>query len=330
MMHGRKQPPVDSGLMPATRNQHIPRLKQMRKIAFGYSTRCNIRCSHCVAAEDVPDASKMELAQAKEIISAMATADVTGISFTAGEPFLSFQDLLELVKLCSHSKIYSRIVTNSFWAKSPERASEHLVKLKQSGLCQLRLSYSRWHQQHVPRKNVLNAARACMSAGIPYFISFVTDFSKEDDSYELFLRDNSLRFFPEPVIYAGRAESFGRDTIFTDYQDNRCAMNPYLAPDLTMYACCDAGSHFNTTNFFKLGSLKNESIKQLFVKSESCQLYNCIRTLGITTIASFAGVKARDIITYRKCELCRLLFDSPAMLEKLQIAAEGELQRWTR
>ena len=158
----------------------------------------------------------------------------------------------------------------------------------------------------------------------------ITDFSKDDDPYEQFLRDNGLKFFPEPVIYAGRAETFGRDAIFTDYQDNRCAMNPYLAPDLTMYACCDAGSHFNTTNIFKLGSLKNESIKDLFGKSESCQLFNCIRSMGITTIASFAGVKARDIITYRKCELCRQLFDSPAMLKKLQISAEGELQQWTR
>ncbi|WP_073613305.1 radical SAM protein [Desulfopila aestuarii] len=302
----------------------------MRKIAFGYSTRCNIKCCHCVATEDMPDVSKMELAQAQEIIIEMAAAGVSGISFTAGEPFIYFQDLLELVALCSRLKMYTRIVTNSYWAKSPEQALEHVLSLKQFGLCQLRLSYSRWHQQHVSRENVLNAARACKVAGISYFVSFVTDFSNEDDSYEQFLRDNILMFFPEPVIYAGRAESFGRDAIFTDYQDNRCAMNPYLTPDLTMYACCDAGSHFKTTDFFKLGSLKNESIKQLFEKSESCQLFNAIRSLGITTIASFAGFKARDIVTYRKCELCRQLFDSPEMLKKLKIAAEGELQQWTR
>jgi len=96
----------------------------MRKIAFGYSTRCNIRCSHCVAAEDNPDNAKMELGKAKEIIRDMAAADVTGISFTAGEPFIYFDDLLELVTLCRQLNIYTRIVTNSFWAKTPEETNQ--------------------------------------------------------------------------------------------------------------------------------------------------------------------------------------------------------------
>lgn len=302
----------------------------MRKIAFGYSTRCNIRCSHCVAAEDIPDNAKMELGRAKEIIRDMAAADVTGISFTAGEPFIYFDDLLELVTLSRKLNIYTRIVTNSYWAKTQEETNQRLSTLKECGLSQLRISYSRWHQQHVPRQNVLNAARGSRIAGIDYFISFVTDFSEKDDEYEQFLRDNELLFFPEPVIYAGRANSFNRKAIFTDYQENRCTMNPYLAPDLTMYACCDAGSHFNTTGFFNLGNLNTYSVDQLFSKSETSQIYNCIRSMGITNIASFAGMNAREIVTYRKCELCDKLFNSPETLKRLEQAANSDLQKWVR
>lgn len=302
----------------------------MRKIAFGYSNRCNIRCTHCVAAGDIVDHKRMELTRAKEIIREMASAGVSGISFTAGEPFIYFDDLLELVDLCGQLKIYTRVVTNSYWAKTPEKAEERLSELKHCGLCQLRLSYSRWHQQHVPRHNILNAARGCMAKGIDYFVSFVTDFSEEDDQHEQFLRDNKLKFFPEPMIYSGRADGFDRRALFTDYQENCCAMNPYLAPDLNMYACCDAGSHFTTTNVFHLGSLDNHSIDQLFSKSENYPLYNCIRNLGISTIASFAGFKAREIITYRKCELCKILFDSPETLKRIETSAVHELPRWVR
>ena len=303
----------------------------MRNIAFGYSTRCNIRCAHCVAAEDRPASERMEIARAREIIREMAAADVTGISFTAGEPFIYFDDLLELVSLCREKKMYVRIVTNSSWAKTPEETEDLLRLLKQSGLSQLRLSYSRWHQQYVPRGNVLNAARGCLATGLDYFISFVTDFSTQDDSYEHYLRDNALKFFPEPLIYAGRADSLEQKTIRTDYQEYRCAMNPYLAPDLSMYACCDAGSHFNTTDFFLLGNLRDHSIQQLFTKTETDPLYTCIRSMGITAIASFAGITAREIITYRKCELCKKLFDSPEMLKTLRKASESsDLQRWTR
>jgi len=301
----------------------------MRKLAFGYSTRCNIRCEHCVAGEDLPAGRKMDHDRAKEIIVEMAQAGVGGISFSAGEPFLYFDQIVELVKLCSQLGIYTRIVTNSFWARTVA-SSDHLVsELKKNGLCQLRLSYSRWHQKNVDSNNVLNAARSCQKIGLSYFISFVTDFSKEDDRYEQFLRDHGLMFFPEPVIYAGRAESFKRRRILTDYQQNCCDMNPYLAPDLDMYACCDAGSHFEETNFFYLGNLNDNTMEQLFTKSETDRLYNLIRTMGITNIASFAGMKAREIITYSKCELCRKLFNSSETLAKLRTEV-SQLTAWSR
>jgi MoaA/NifB/PqqE/SkfB family radical SAM enzyme len=301
----------------------------MRKLAFGYSTSCNIRCEHCVAAEGVPDNRKMRYDKATEIIGEMARAGVGGISFSAGEPFLYLDEISALVKLCSQFGIYTRIVTNSFWAKTSESSDRLVSNLKENGLCQLRLSYSRWHQKHIKRSNVLKSARSCQKAGLNYFISFITDFAEEDDPYEQFLRDNGLTFFPEPVIYAGRAGSFRRRRILTDYQANCCDMNPYLTPDLDMYACCDAGTHFPETNFFFLGNVSNSSIEQLFMKCETDRLYNLIRTMGITNIASFAGMRAREIITYSKCELCRKLFDTPETLEKLREEVH-QLEAWRR
>jgi hypothetical protein len=282
-----------------------------------------------VATEDLADNRKMDLGRAKEIIVELGQIGVGGISFSAGEPFLYFKEIAELVQLCSQIGIYTRIVTNSFWAKTQESADGFVAELKENGLCQLRLSYSRWHQKNVNRHNVLNAAQSCRKIGLNYFISFVTDFSKEDDQQEQFLRDHGLIFFPEPVIYAGRAGSFPRRSILTDYQANCCDMNPYLTPELDMYACCDAGSHFPATNFFYLGNLADNTLDQLFVKSETDPLYNLIRTMGITNIASYAGIKAREIITYSKCELCRKLFDSPEMLARLR-AEVRQLAAWSR
>lgn len=301
----------------------------MRKLAFGYSTACNIRCEHCVAAEDLGTGRKMDYEKAEEIIGALARAGVGGISFSAGEPFLYIKEIAGLVKLCSQFGIYTRVVTNSYWAGTVESADLQVAELKKSGLCQLRLSYSRWHQKHVNRNNVLNAARSCHKVGMDYFISFVTDFSPEDDPHEQFLREHGLLFFPEPVIYAGRAESFKRRRIVTDYQANCCSMNPYLAPDLEMYACCDAGSHFQQTNFFYLGNLNHDPAEQLFTRSETDRLYNLIRTMGLSDIASFTGMKAREIITYSKCDLCRKLFNCPESLARLQ-AEVSRLAAWRR
>jgi len=302
----------------------------MRKIAFGYSTRCNVKCEHCVAADDVPDNAKMDLNQARKVIADLAASNVSGISFTAGEPLLYLDDICTLLSLCTQYGMYSRVVTNSFWAGTPENADSIVAKLKEHGLCQLRLSYSRWHQKNIKTQNVANAAKSCQKNRLDYFISFVTDFTKDDDLVEQYLRDNKLLYFPEPVIYSGRAKHFHRKALQTDYQENCCAMNHYLAPDHSMYACCDAGSHFTKTNFFYLGSLQENSPDELFRKSEQNILYNYIRNTGISGIASFAGYTAREIVCYRKCELCERLFNSPESLAILKEAANSGLKQWHR
>lgn len=249
----------------------------MRKIAFGYSTRCNIKCEHCVAAGDISEILKMELSQAKKVITELVKAQIRGISFTAGEPLIYLDELVELIRLCQDNGIYTRVVTNSFWAKTPDLADSCIDKLKRNGLSQLRMSYSRWHQKNIPCQNIVNGARSCERKGLDYFISFVTDFSDQDDEFEQYLRDQGLKFFPEPVIFSGRAKLFDRMPIRTDYQENCCPMNPYLAPNLDMYACCDAGSHFTNTNFFHLGNLKDNGIEELL--EEMKQTY-CITIYG--------------------------------------------------
>jgi sulfatase maturation enzyme AslB (radical SAM superfamily) len=301
----------------------------MRTIAFGYSTRCNIRCEHCVAADDHKPV-KMEFERAKDIIDELGAAGVGGISFTAGEPLLYPDEIAELIGLCAARNIYTRVVTNSFWGKSREQADQIVGQFKQSGICQFRLSFSRWHQKNVAKENVLRIARSCVEHGVDYFISFVTDFSQKDDPFESFLRKHKLKFFPEPVIYSGRAAGFESAPLRTDYHANCCPMNPYLAPTGDLYACCDAGSHFSRTNFFHLGHIRKTALADLLHQSEENRLYNHIRTMGISTLASFAGFKARDIIRYRKCELCEKLFNDQDVLKGLVREADTGLMMWSR
>jgi hypothetical protein len=272
----------------------------------------------------------MELEQAKAIIKEMARSNVTGISFTAGEPLLYYNDICKLIRLCRANSIYSRVVTNGFWARTPDKADQVVSGLLASGLSQVRLSFSRWHQEHIDADNILRAASSCQKNGLDYFVSFVTDFSESDDAFEQFLRRHHLKFFPEPVIYFGRAGEFGRLPVSTDYRPNLCAMNPYLKPELDMYACCDGADRFSKTRFLFLGSLRDHSVDALFKKTETHPLYQHIRTLGLSAMASFAGMPAREIVQYRKCELCEKLFNSQETLRKLTAAANSSLAEWRR
>lgn len=249
-------------------------MKPVRQIAFGYSTQCNIRCGHCVAADASPGSARMNFDRAKQVIREMARCHVTGISFTAGEPLLFMDDICRLIRICRENKIYSRVVTNGYWAKSPEDSDRVVSELMSHGLSQLRLSFSRWHQEHINRDNIVYAASSCQKTGLDYFVSFVTDFSEKDDRFEAFLRHHRLKYFPEPIIYFGRANSFDQSRVFTDYQPNVCSMNAYLSPEQDMYACCDAAHRFSTTGFFYLGNLRSHDIDTLFRQTETHPLFH--------------------------------------------------------
>ncbi|MBW1861678.1 MAG: radical SAM protein [Deltaproteobacteria bacterium] len=302
-------------------------LNQPREIAFGYSTRCNIKCDHCVAADGSPGAEKMDFFRAKEIIEEMAAAQVTGISFTTGEPLILMDDICGLIRVCRQKRIYTRVVTNGFWADTPDLADKMIFALIESGLSQLRISTSRWHQEHINRVNIVHAAEGCEKYGLDYFVSFITDFLEADDMIEQFLQDNHLRYFPEPMIYFGRADQFDRDRISTDYFPNTCPMNAYVSPNQDMYSCCDAANHFSETGFLYLGNMEQEPVSELFQKKEEHPIYQLIRTMGLTPMASYLGYKAREIVQYRKCELCEILFNSKDNLKKLEQSLDGLLNR---
>ena len=107
-------------------------------------------------------------------------------------------------------------------------------------------------------------------------------------------------------------------------------MNPYLSPELDMFACCDAANRFSNTRFLYLGNLLNDNIETLFQKNETHVLYHLIRTMGLTNMASYLGFKAREIVQNRKCELCEKLFNSKENLSILTKSARSDLINWHR
>ncbi len=104
-------------------------------------------------------------------------------------------------------------------------------------------------------------------------------------------------------------------------------MNAYLSPNQDMYACCDAGNRFSETGFLYLGNVGQESVDELLRKREQNPLYYLIRTMGLTSMASYLGYKASEIVRYRKCELCEMLFNSKENLKKLENGLELLMSR---
>ncbi|MCP4715721.1 MAG: radical SAM protein, partial [Deltaproteobacteria bacterium] len=266
-----------------------------RYAAFGYSLACNSACAHCVARQDADSAATMDIEAAEALVGELGQAAVRGLSFTAGEPLLFSAEINRLVKRCRADDMFSRVVTNAFWASSSNSADTVVRQLQKSGLCQLRISCSRWHGEFISPGNTLTAARSCRRLGLDYFVSFITDFSQEDDELEARLRSNGLKYFPEPLLYYGGAANFTRPPVCHDFQRLRCRLSPYITPELDFYACCDAGTHFHKTGFFHVGSRTKHSMADLYTKLEEHPLYRLIEQTGLSALASSIGMPASEI-----------------------------------
>ena len=71
------------------------------------------------------------------------------------------------------------------------------------------------------------------------------------------------------------------------------------------------------------------TFNELFEKYEQDSLFHLIKTVGLSKIATFTGLKASEIVKYRKCELCEKLFNSPENLKFLRNKADAN-QGWER
>ncbi len=86
------------------------------QLIIQYTDKCNARCPQCGMRVTEPfRRSTLERDTVKKMIDHAAENDVNAISFTGGEPFLFFDDIMELVRYAGEAGIkYTRTGTNGF------------------------------------------------------------------------------------------------------------------------------------------------------------------------------------------------------------------------
>ena len=91
--------------------------------------RCNAECRHCFFESGPHREEVMNPDLGIQAIDEAAKLGAEWISFTGGEPFLE-QDLLEnLIEYANELNLNTEVVSNGFWAETPEKAESALVPL---------------------------------------------------------------------------------------------------------------------------------------------------------------------------------------------------------
>jgi MoaA/NifB/PqqE/SkfB family radical SAM enzyme len=163
--------------------------------------QCNLECDHCFAWGSPWQVGTMTVGDVRNILGqALDLGTVRSIYFEGGEPFLYYSLLLLGVQEAARMGFQVGIVTNGYWAISPEDALENLRPF--AGLIQdLSVSSDLFHWSENRETQAMNVSEAADALGIPIgFISIA-----HPDTAEAVSAEGQLPLGESAVMYRGRA-----------------------------------------------------------------------------------------------------------------------------
>jgi len=306
------------------------------------SNKCNYKCSHCIENSSPHELEKIPLKKIIELIDSAACIcknEELKISFTGGEPFLEFEDLLESARTANKNKA-SRIscITNAYWATSYEEALKTLKEVKASGIDHIAYSYDEFHKEFVLIDHIKNAFVAANEVGLHTTFKIVL-FNGKERSYDFLKKLSDVipgtRFSVEELLSLplGRAKNLSKDLfLFTDdIPKDKCygIGNILIRYDGNAYACCCPT--FSKALF--LGNIYTESLENIYNKVKNQLLFKILMDKGPIYFVPYlqdAGITFNKGTFVNQCHLCSDILNYYDFNESTSSAFQNAIEEWSQ
>jgi MoaA/NifB/PqqE/SkfB family radical SAM enzyme len=108
--------------------------------------QCTFTCDHCFVFSSPEAKGVMRISDLRNILAqGKRVGDIEWVYFEGGEPFLYYPTLLWGLRRAKDYGFKTGVVTNAYWATSPEDATEWLAPIKALGLSDLSISDDPYH-----------------------------------------------------------------------------------------------------------------------------------------------------------------------------------------
>ncbi|MCG2725821.1 MAG: hypothetical protein L6420_06125 [Elusimicrobia bacterium] len=156
--------------------------------------RCTSKCEGCCfnCGPDLPFYPEFDKISGFINIALKKFKTIKLVVFSGGECFLLGDELVKLVSFVSAKKIFTRCVTNGYWANTLDNAFSVLKKLKEAGLTEINFSAGFAHNKYVPIDFVVNGIVASARLNITTVVSIESN-SKFNE--KVFLGSKEYRDF---------------------------------------------------------------------------------------------------------------------------------------
>lgn len=287
-------------------------------LAFTLYRKCSAACAMCCFSSNPRCTERLDIKRIKEYIDeSKDIEEIKTISFTGGEPFMEYENLLDLVTYASKAGKRVTTITNGYWASSYDIAYVRMKKLRDVGLNHISVSHDAYHKEYVNTEYVGNLLRAAGNLGIASTMATVKVkgekvgyiFDELDDA----LYGTELEVIP--CLPAGGAKKAFKScqldhTIATDTKGLRCVYggNIAVAYNGLIYPCC---SQMVFETDLSLGYFQDLSLHDVMHKIKNNGLLYLLRNKELSVFIKYAReVLNMDLPDHivNPCELCALLF----------------------
>lgn len=315
-----------------------------KSLALLLTYKCNFSCDHCSVSagpkrREVLAADYMRRA----IREAYAVPSIRTVVFTGGESTL-YPDLLEAGISLAHNKGFiTRLVTNAWWAKTPEQAKSFLQNIRAAGLDELNVSYDDFHLPYLERfggeQNVLNAVQAATELGMTVLVGTVLHpGARINSSYLRRIFQNArvqgeVKFLEDFVFPLGRARQKLPVHFFnSDPAERECGacgdagQTLAILPDGSLLFCCGHIVNSKAQAIFTVDNLASGvALTEMIERMQRNVLYWWLHLEGPEAVLAELGVEKKF---QRGCEACFYL--GTAYQEKLRALAAKKKEIFSR
>jgi MoaA/NifB/PqqE/SkfB family radical SAM enzyme len=273
----------------------------------------------------------MPLEKAKSYIrQASEIESFASISITGGEPFLYYEDLLEIIKTANSYMFNVTCGTNGFWAKTEEIAGQKLDELINAGLNHMSISVDEFHSVYVPIENIRNIVRATKNRRITVGLTCIaTQNSMRLKDITKALGEDIVGYsiIEAPCLPIGNALDKIDQSEFiyeNDLSSNKCFSENALTimPDGSAYPCL-------LTPAFYLGSLNELPIREIMEKFYQNTYCGILEKYGYEWYVKIIKDNNLPISLKDKyvnlCDACNTLFKKEEYLSQYKTFTEMEL-----
>jgi len=304
---------------------------QMFQTAIGLSitARCPIQCAHCIIDAGPRRKEEMQAGKAVDWVRQSAryeSGKIKTVIITGGEPFCAPALLKTILEASASLGLVSVVVTNAFWAHSPEIAEKTLGQYPWIDM--LSISTDKYHRRFIPITKVRNAMHAAKKMNIPFNAAVCIE--SEEDLYESCAGLDGAIDLPHiraaAVLPAGRGRSLPGETF--SIADNAAAGGPcsgadfpIIFPDGRVLSCMGITEIPSGKHPLLSGNVHARPLAEILRIGARDNYLQAMRSLGrdfvvgLISATTAGSINLEPYKKYGSCSLCYAMAHDPEMQE---------------